>query len=221
MKKVIFFSVFLILGLTSGAQKFSFLPEAGLLFSQIDGDKLNGFHKNGVIIGIGTHYALADQFNLGIKTSFFRQGSARRDPFQEKLPDGIQLEMGLSTVGLELSAMYSPLSKSLFLGAGIVHHQILDFDYNIVDNVISGPERILNPENVSSSFNNLKFFMGWSFYTSYRFTISYERSVNDILIEDFFNIARLRPYHMAFTLSYELNPVKKKKSTQKKRRGRK
>lgn len=202
------------------AQKFSFLPEAGLLFSQIDGDKLNGFHKTGVIIGIGTHYALSDQFNLGIKTSFFRQGSARKDPFQEKLPDGIQLEMGLSTVGLEFSMMYSPLGNSLFFGAGLVHHQILDFDYNIVDNRISGPERILDAEFVNSSFNNVKFFLGWSFLTSYRFTISYERSFSDILNTDFFNIARLRPYHMAFTFSYELNPVKKGKSKKKKTRKR-
>jgi len=181
---------------------------------------LQGFHKNGVKIGIGTHYLFTDNFNLGIKTSFYRQGSARKDPFQDKLPDGIQLEMGLSSIGLELSTMYSPVNRSIFVGAGFVHHQILDFDYNIVDNVISGPEKILAPENVASSFNSVKFFLGWSFFTSYRFTIAYERSVNDIMSTDFFNIARLRPYHLAFTFSYELNPVKKNRKKQKKTRKR-
>lgn len=210
-------SVFCLFFATLGyTQKFSFLPEAGLLMTQIDGDKLQGYHKTGVLIGIGTHYSLSSDFILAIKTSFYRQGSARKDRFQEKNPDGIQLEMGLSTVGLELSAMYAPIDRSFFFGGGLVHHQILDYDYNIVDNVISGPPRILEPTVVSSSFNNVKFFLGWSFATSYRFTIAYEKSFTDILQENFFNIERLRPYHLAFTLSYELNPIKRKKSKRKK-----
>ena len=98
----------------------------------------------------------------------------------------------------------------------MVHHQILDFDFNIIDNVISGPARMIDPTTVGSSFNNVKFYVGWLFGTSYRFTIAYERSVTDILKEDFFNIARLRPYHLSFTLSYELNPSKKKVSKKKK-----
>lgn len=184
--------------------------------TQIDGDKLQGFHKTGFLAGIGTHYPLSNSIKLAIKTSYYSQGSSRKDPFQDKLPEGIQLEMGLSTVGLELSTMFAPIDRSFFFGVGMVHHQILNFDYKIVDNVINGQARMLDATTVGSSFNNIKFYLGWSFATSYRFTIAYERSFTDILDEDFFNIARLRPYLMAFTLSYELNPAKKKKSKAKK-----
>jgi len=185
----------------------------------MDGDKLQGYDKTGLLLGIGTHYALAQDFNLAVKTTFYSQGSARRDRFQDKLKDGLQLEMGLNTIGLELSIMYAPIDRSFFLGTGLVHHRILDYDYNIVDNVISGPPRILDPETVAGSFNNLKFFIGWSFAKVYRFTIAYESGFTDILQEDFFNISRLRPYHLAFTLSYELNPVERKKKKKKKTRG--
>lgn len=202
------------------AQKFSFLPEAGLLYGQIDGDKLHGYHKTGFIAGIGTYYPLGNGFNLAVKTSFYKQGSVRKDRFQDKLPSGIQLEMDLNTVGLEVSAMYAPTTRAFFFGAGAVHHQILDFDYKIIDNVISGPERIIDPRTVSSSFNNLKIFIGWSFATSFRFTIAYERSFTDILKEDFINITRLHPYHLAFTFSYEINPVTRKKTKAKKERSR-
>ena len=97
------------------AQKFSFLPEAGLLLTQIDGDKLHGFHKKGFLFGMGTYYPLSNSFNMAIKTSFYHQGSVRKDRFQDKLPQGIQLEMGLSTVGLEFSTMWAPSHRSFFL----------------------------------------------------------------------------------------------------------
>ncbi|MDF1695621.1 MAG: hypothetical protein P1U56_07325 [Saprospiraceae bacterium] len=210
--------VCILLSTSVYCQRFSFLPEAGMLMTQIDGDKLQGYHKRGVLLGIGTHYALSNNINLGIKTSFYRQGSARKDAFQDKLEDGIQLEMGLSTVGLEVSTVYEPIDKSIFLGVGFVHHQILNYDYKIIDNVVAGPPRLLDPTTVSSSFNNIKFFLGWRFSTSYRFTIAYEKSFSDILDEDFFNIARLLPYHLAFTMSYEFNPSKKKKGKQKRSR---
>lgn len=208
-----FLSLFLLCVAAQGiSQKFSFVPEAGILLTQIDGDKLQGFHKTGFIAGIGTHYPLSNSIKIAIKTSFYRQGSSRKDPFQDKLPDGSQLEMGLSTVGLELSTLFSPIDRSFFFGFGLVHHQILNYDYNIVDNVINGPERILDPTTIASSFNNIKFYLGWSFATSYRFTIAYARSFTDILKEDFLNIGRLKPYNMSFTFSYELNPAKKKKT---------
>ncbi len=211
-----FLSLVIMLFLSKGySQKFSFLPEAGLLLTQIDGDKLQGFHKKGFIVGIGTHYSLSENFKIAIKTSFYRQGSTRKDIFQDKLPEGIQLEIGLNTVGLEFSTLYAPIDRSFFFGLGLVHHQILDFKYNIVDNVITGPARVLDPAIVASSFNNIKFFLGWSFAISYKFTIAYETSFSDILNEDFFNIARLRPYLLSFSFSYELNPGKKKKPKQK------
>lgn len=200
------------------AQKFSFLPEAGFLISQIDGDKLNGFHKKGLILGIGTHYPLSNSFKLAIKTSFYSQGSVRGNKFDDKLPEGLQLEMSLNTVGLEFSSIFAPAEKSLFFGLGLVHHQILDFDHNVVDNVIVGDLRTLDPANINTSFNNVKFFLGWSFASSYKMTIAYESSFSNILNEDFFNIARLRPYLLTFSLAYELNPSKKKKSKKKKSR---
>ncbi len=210
----------LFTGLALQAQKFSFLPEAGFLMTQIDGDKLHGFHKKGFKIGIGTNYRLYDDIKAAIKTSYYSQGSIRKSRFQDKLPEGVQLEMGLNTIGLELSTMYDPSHKSLFLGFGLVHHQILDFDFNIVDNVVYGPAKSLNPEIVANSFNNVKFFLGWTFATSYKFAIGYERSLTDILTEDFINIARLRPYLLSFSFSYELNPGKKRsqKKIRKKRR---
>lgn len=208
----------MIFGNVLTAQKFSFLPEAGFLLSQIDGDKLNGFHKKGILLGIGTHYPLSNSIKLAIKTSYYRQGSTRKNKFDDKLPAGVQLEMNLNTIGLEFSTIFVPAERSIFFGLGLVHHQILNFDYEVVDNVIVGDFRILDPAQVNTSFNNVKFFLGWSFATSYKMTISYESSFSDILNDDFVNIARLRPYMLTFSLSYELNPSKKKKSKKKKLR---
>ena len=198
------------------AQKFTFFPEAGFLISQIDGDKLQGFHKRGIKLGIGTHYPFGDQIKLSVKTSYYRFGSGRENKFQDKLADGIQLEMGLNTIGLELSGMYDPPGKSIFFGLGLVHHQILDYDYKIIDNVVGVDPRMLMPSAVSGSMNNAKFFIGWRFYTNYRLFISYESSLTDILREDFFNLGRLRPYMMTFSVAYEFNPGTQRKSKGKK-----
>lgn len=208
----------IFLSINLSGQKFSFLPEVGLLRTQMDGDKLQGYHKTGFLVGIGTHYALSNSVNLAVKTSFYSHGSARKDRFQDKLDEGIQLEMGLSTIGLEVSAMYQPEGKSIFLGAGLVNHTILDYDYKVIDNVISGPPRILEPSAVSRSFNSIKLYVGWRFNRSYRFTIAYEKSFSDILVDDFFNLNRLLPYHLAFSLSYEFNPQKEKRNQKAKKR---
>ena len=161
-----------------------------------------------------------ENFKVGITTSFYRWGSTRENRFQDKLPEGIQLEMGLNTVGLELSTLYELEGKSIFFGFGLVHHRILDYDYKIVDNTISvGTDpRMLDATAIRSSLNNLKFFVGWRFSTVYRFKIAYESSMTDILDENFFNIARLRPYMLTFTFAYEFNPGIKKKSKGKKAR---
>jgi hypothetical protein len=192
-------------------QHFSFITEAGYLKSQVDGDKIHGFYKSGFQLGIGTKYGFTDVSSFLIKTSFYQQGSARKDRFQDKLEDGIQLELTLKSIGLEASYQYDHPGKSFFLGGGLVQHRIISFNSEIIENDVKNGLQSLDEDLISNYFTDLKVYYGSKFLDDLSFYFYFELSLTNILKSEFENLARLTPYSFGVNLSYEIKSGKSKR----------
>ncbi len=195
-------------------QRFSLLAEVGGMRSQIDGDKIQGFYYNGYNVAIGSNYAFNSQNFLSIKTAFYSQGSTRKDQFQPKLREGFQLEIDLRTIGVEISYKFAPAEKRYFLGAGVVQHQVVDFRYKIIDNVIEAEQVALDPEQISSSFTSAKFFYGFDVFPKGSIYFSLQSSMTNMLESNFEQIRTLTPYSVAAVFTYEIiaSKIEEKKS---------
>jgi opacity protein-like surface antigen len=210
--KTITLSLFVfLLGLSCNslnAQRFSFLAEAGGLRAQIDGDKIQGFYYNGYTFGIGSNYTFTPEHFLAIKTTYYNQGSRRKSDLESQRREGIQLEVDLNTIGLELTYKYDPVHLPHFYGLGFVRHQLIDLDYEIVESQLEGDGRLLDPDQVKSGFNSLKFYYGVDLFKRASIYASMETSVSNILSSRFFEVKRLVPYSIAVIFSYEIFAAK-------------
>lgn len=196
------FTFSFILGIQ--AQRFSFLTEVGGLRSQIEGDKIQGFYYNGYTVGIGSNYMMNYQNFLSIRTSFYSLGSTRKEENRTKLSNGIQLEMDLKTVGLELSYKYEPYQLSYFLGVGLVRHQLVDFEYDIITRQKEDEIGEFSSDFLFNSFTSLKMYFGHNVFKRAEIYLSLETSLTNLVKENFFEINALIPYSLHAVFTYEI-----------------
>lgn len=187
-----------------GAQRFSLLVEAGGLRGQVDGDKIQGFHYTGFNVGIGSYYTFTPQHFLAVKSSFYNQGSRRKDKFQPRLRDGFQLEVDIRTIGIELSYKYDPRNRNYFFGAGMVRHQLVGLNYDIIDNEVGEEVRSFEADQLRSGFNSLKFYTGYNLFDRAGLYLSLESAVSDLVKYKFFDIQSLIPYSVSLVFTYEI-----------------
>jgi hypothetical protein len=199
---VIFFFGLSIDGLE--AQRFSFLAEVGGLKGQVDGDKIQGFYYNGYTFGIGSNYTFTPEHFLAIKTTYYNQGSRRKSDLVTERREGIQLELDLNSIGLELAYKFAPYQKNYFYGVGFVRHQLVDLNYEIIESQLQGSDLSLNPDQIRSGFNSFKFYGGFDVFERASIYASLEASVSNMLDERFYEVRKLTPYSLAVIFSYEI-----------------
>jgi len=196
--------IFFFLSFHLGAQRFSLLVEAGGLKGQMDGDKIQGFYYNGYNVGIGSYYTFTPQHFLAVKSSFYNQGSRRKDVFQPRLREGFQLEVDLRTIGMEVSYKFDPVDKAYFMGAGLVRHQLVGINYDIIDNETDGDARMFEADQLRSGFTSLKLYYGFNLFERAGIYFSFESAVSDIVKYNFFEIQSLIPYSVSAVFTYEI-----------------
>jgi len=210
MRRLIFLFL-LLLGWNFGyGQKFSFVTEFGLLSSQIDGDGLTGFTKKGIKAGIGVNYPLLESLILSVDGSYNQQGSKKSTSYKLKIGRiADTTESDINTIGLGLSFIYMPPTKSLFFGTGLVYHRLLSYDLDIVEYRSPGtPARVIDSQSVANSYIAFKVLAGYKLGPNFRFNISFERALSNIMNIPIDDINTLSPYSLTYSLSYELNPSK-------------
>lgn len=225
ISKKIIILLFIVVPIVCMGQRFSLIAEAGGMKAQVDGDKVQGFHYNGFVVGIGTHYAFTPQHFLTVKTSLYNQGSRRKDKFARRPREGFQMEMDFNSIGLELSYKFAPVGRPYFLGAGFVRHQLVGLNYEIIDNVIVPEEKfVLDPDRISSSYNSIKFYYGFDIFKRAGLYLAFESAITDMLKTDFEEIRTLTPYSLSAVFTYEIIAPKidekKKRPGSKSRAGR-
>lgn len=195
------------------AQNFGLLLESAFLKAQIDGDNLKGYNFSGYFVGIGSNISFKKSNYFAVKTSFYNQGSRNTAEYHTKIGNDIRLEIDMKSIGVELSYKYASPALAYFLGIGLVHHQIVFFDYNIIEIGNFSEREKLQDDDIIKSFNSAKFFIGYKFNKAFEAYVFSENALNGILEKKFYNIPTLIPYSYGIALSYQLTSLKNEKSS--------
>lgn len=94
----------------------------GLNLSQIDGDKLSGFHQPGLNIGAKVDFSMAERWRLGLEMLYSQQGARR--VFNDD-PSASLDKLRLNFVELPLMVHFR--DWKLQAGAGIIYHRLINF----------------------------------------------------------------------------------------------
>lgn len=199
-------------------QRFSFLLEGGAMRTQIDGDKLDGFHKNGYNLGFGTNFLLDNSNFIVIKTSYYNQGSVNELDVTDNLRSGLRLAFAFNSAGVELSYKYKPREGPTFVGFGFVHHRILNYAHEASFRSLTEDFVELQPDLIRPSFTSLKGYYGIEFLEGAGFYLAFEGSFDSFLRESYYNINAMRPYALSANIFVDL--ISNKKIDAKKRRTR-
>ncbi|WP_235296489.1 hypothetical protein [Portibacter marinus] len=200
---ILLFGVFFLF--TAEAQRFSLVTEVGGMKTQVDGDKIQGFHYNGVVFGLGSVYTINESNFLAVKTSYYRQGSRRKDQFQDRPREGFQLQLDFQTIALELSYKHKLPGGKSFLGAGFLRHQLVNLDYELVSVVQKGADDLeLTAEELNSAYLSVKGFAGRQIFPRTELYLAMESAISNMLTTDFSVIRTLAPYSLSAVLTYEI-----------------
>lgn len=94
----------------------------GLNLSQIDGDKLSGFHQPGLNVGAKVDFSMAERWRLGLEMLYSQQGARR--VFNDD-PSATLDKLRLNFVELPLMVHFR--DWKLQAGAGIIYHRLINF----------------------------------------------------------------------------------------------
>lgn len=94
----------------------------GMNLSQIDGDKLSGFHQPGLNVGAKVDFALAERWRLGLEMLYSQQGARR--VFNDD-PAATLDKLRLNFVELPLMVHFR--DWKLQAGAGIIYHRLISY----------------------------------------------------------------------------------------------
>ncbi|WP_235296725.1 hypothetical protein [Portibacter marinus] len=201
-----------LLSLHTGlGQRFSLLAEAGIVRAQIDGDKIQGFHYPGYVIGIGTHYSISIEHALSVKTSYYRHGSRAKDSFLPVSRSPFQMQMDLNSIGLEFSYKFEPKESYYFVGGGFVRHQLVQLKYDIVSNPLYEADKekfILTSDQLSSSYVSFKIYYGLKLFNRADIYFALETGFTDLLKEELEQLQSLNPYSLSAVFTYEIIAAK-------------
>jgi hypothetical protein len=103
-------------------QTFQASAIVGFNLSQIDGDKLSGFHQPGVNVGAKVDFSLSERWRLGLEMLYSQQGARR--VFNDD-PSASLDKLRLNFV--ELPLMLHFRDWKLQAGAGIIYHRLISF----------------------------------------------------------------------------------------------
>ena len=187
-------------------QKFVFSGDFSLLYTQIDGDRLTGYHKRGFRGGVGVNYPLGKIVSLNAKTSFYRHGSSRKNSFQERVPDGSQLVMNINSVGLEWSLEVQPINSNTYFSTGFVVHRVFSFDVEPVNFIVNGPKPAFSDDNIETNFVDFTFLLGYKLSPNNKVFVSFNRTLSNLLIEPFDGVNKLAPYNIGLGYIFTINP---------------
>ena len=202
------------------AQKFVFSGDIGLLYTQIDGDRLSGYHKRGFRGGIGVNYPLGEIVSLNAKTSFYRHGSSRKNSSQERVDDGSQLVMNINSVGLEWSLEIQPTNVKTYFSTGLVVHRAFSFSVEPINLIVNGPTPTFNNQNIKSNFVDFTFLLGYKFTPNNKVFTTFNRTLSNILVTPFEGVNKLAPYNLGVGYAYTINPRPERKPNKLRKRRR-
>lgn len=134
----------------SHAQEFNFFALAGPVASQIDGDRIGGYDKMGLVAGIGVSHHLNNNWNAIMELEYISKG---KGSFEEST--GASYKTALHYIQLPLLAEYKVI-ENLYVETGVSFAYLLSYQF-YEDN---------EPTN-SEPFKPLNFDLDWLLGATY------------------------------------------------------
>ncbi len=120
---ILFFCLPLIVLSQQKTNAFNLLLTAGVSPSQVHGDAYSGFHKVGVIGGVGVESVFSDKFSMNLSFLFIQKG-AKRNP-KPKDNDFEAYYLNLNYLEVPLLAVYK--QKKFIFDAGISAAYLINY----------------------------------------------------------------------------------------------
>jgi len=204
------------------AQRFTFVPEAGITCSQIDGDWLQGFDKRGLTLGIGSNYYISDKLYLGFVARYMQLGSEVGAKKQNKPSGAIQFTTNFDAASVGINFMFAPFNPNVRLGAGLSYNRILDFQYNALIKLSMKNENFLEIERLVTNYPSYNININFKIIDRLYFNILFHKSIKNLLsgTDSRASVETLVPFYINYTLVYEIDPKpnRSRKSSKKKKR---
>ncbi|MFT6338415.1 MAG: hypothetical protein ACI86M_000138 [Saprospiraceae bacterium] len=215
--------VFIFLSLTSTlfSQRFTFAPEVGIAYSQIDGDWLQGFDKTGSLFGLGTNYFINDKFSLAFNAKYMNLGSGNGGKKQNKPSGAIQFISSFSSASIGAGFMVVPFNSKLRIGGGINYNRVVDFSYNTLVQLTTQSRIIIDKDKLRTNYLAYNLSAHINIFQNVYANISFYKSINNLLEDaESSDIKSVVPYYLTYSLFYEFDPnPKRKRAKGKKKRG--
>ena len=209
-----------------GAQRFTFNPEIGLACSQMDGDWLQGFDKQGLTVGLSSYYYVNDVVHLGFGAKYNRLGSDTGASKQDKPSGAFQFTTAFTSASIGTELVIAPTSPKFKLGAGITLNRIFGFRYRSLVQLDSLSRFQIEEQDIITDYIGYNFSAHIRLMPQVYSRISFNKSFTSILTSSRANDARqkaistLNPYYLAFSLYYEFDVNSKRKKTNRKKKRR-
>ncbi|MFN7119879.1 MAG: outer membrane beta-barrel protein [Saprospiraceae bacterium] len=160
----------LLMSMIGFAQRFEAGLVAGLNLSQIDGDRLAGFNKPGLVAGGKVATILSERWQVSLEMLFSQQGASRTrqdDPFSAY--DKIRLNF------VEVPVLIQFKEWKFHVGAGVSYARLIDFQ--VID-ALGGD--VTDTQDFNENMYSLVFNGIYYVRENLGFEVRWFRSLNDL-----------------------------------------
>ncbi len=207
MKTTLLIAIFCLSATYINAQGFHFGANLSGVSSQIEGDKLTGFHHFGYSFGLIGGYTFSQEHYLVISPQYTFFGSKRKSERFSNEINQIFIEMDLSTVNVLFGYSYrfgdDWIQESKYrINAGLRVHRLLNTETNIIKTTQFAEVTIEEKEDLTKYFMTLDLGAGINLTPDIGLEISYNHSLNNLLKNQKANITKLSPFYLSLGVSF-------------------
>lgn len=207
MKTILLVATFCISTIYIHAQGFHFGANLSGVSSQIEGDKLRGFHHFGYSFGLIGGYTFTEAHYLVVSPQYSYFGSKRKNERPGNETKQIFVEMDLSTINVLFGYSYRfgdswTEEKKYRINAGVRVHRLLNAQTNIIRTGQIEAVTIDQKADLTNFFSTLELGVGLNLTRHLGLELSYDHSLQNILKNKKANLTKLAPFYLSLGVSY-------------------
>lgn len=170
--RLFLFVVFLQVAFNSSAQKIKGMAILGVNMSQLDGDRVFGYHKLGPNLGVGAILPLSNAFSIHVETLLAQKGAHQGVRSEDSLDGSYDIKLQYAEVPVYLN-FYDQKGK-MSIGAGLTYGKLVGFREEQNGYKINFPhDYIVKPNTTDiSGFFNIYMPLGAGLKFNFRYAYS-------------------------------------------------
>ncbi len=207
MKKIILAGLFFLITFHIKSQGFHFGAHLSGVSSQIEGDKLIGFHHFGYSFGLIGGYTFTKAHYLIISPQYTLFGSNKKGERFSNEGNKIFVEMDIRTINVLFAYSYRfgdswTGDKKYRLNSGVRVHRLLNANTNIIKSRGAGEITIDKGKDLDDFFLTLDLGVGLNIASNLGLELEYNHSLQNILKTQKADVRKLAPFYLSLGVSY-------------------